>query len=54
MIRNKQHLAALRPYDGVLVSRPCTTPTRQQPESVDGRSKLQKAEVEMAKSLVET
>jgi DNA end-binding protein Ku len=54
VIRNKQHLAALRPHDGVLVLETMYYADEiRQPESVDGKAKLQKAEVEMAKSLVE-
>jgi DNA end-binding protein Ku len=54
VIRNKQHLAALRPYDGVLVLETMYYADEvRQPESVDGNARLQKAEVEMAKSLVE-
>jgi DNA end-binding protein Ku len=54
VIRNKQHLAALRPYDGRLVLETMYYADEiRQPESVDGNTRLQKAEVEMAKSLVE-
>jgi DNA end-binding protein Ku len=54
VIRNKQHLAALRANDGRLVLETMYYPDEiRQPESVDGRSRLQKAEVDMAKSLVE-
>ena len=54
VIRNKQHLAALRPYDGRLVLETMYYADEiRQPESVNGRSRLQKAEVEMATSLVE-
>jgi DNA end-binding protein Ku len=54
VIRNKQHLAALRAYDGVLVLETMYYADEiRQPESVNGKAKLQKAEVEMAKSLVE-
>jgi DNA end-binding protein Ku len=54
VIRNKQHLAAMRPHDGVLVLETMYYADEiRQPESVDGKAKLQKAEVEMAKSLVE-
>jgi DNA end-binding protein Ku len=55
VIRNKQHLAALRAHDGVLVLETMYYADEiRQPESVDGKAgKLQKAEVEMAKSLVE-
>jgi DNA end-binding protein Ku len=54
VIRNKQHLAALRPYDGTLVLETMYYADEiRRPESVDGKAKLQKGEVEMAKSLVE-
>jgi DNA end-binding protein Ku len=55
VIRNKQHLAALRAHDDVLVLETMYYADEiRQPESVDGKAgKLQKAEVEMAKSLVE-
>jgi DNA end-binding protein Ku len=54
VIRNKQHLAALRAFDGRLVLETMYYADEiREPESVDGRSKLQKAEVDMAKSLVE-
>ena len=54
VIRNKQHLAALRANDGRLILETMYYPDEiRQPESVDGKGKLQKAEVEMAKSLVE-
>jgi DNA end-binding protein Ku len=58
VIRNKQHLAALRAHDDVLILETMYYPDEiRQPESVDGkassRSRLEKAEVEMAKSLVE-
>jgi DNA end-binding protein Ku len=54
VIRNKQHLAALRAHDGVLVLETMYYADEiRQPETVDGKGKLQKAEIEMAKSLVE-
>ena len=54
VIRNKQHLAALRPYDGRLVLETMYYADEiRRPEAVDGTTKLQKAEVDMAKSLVE-
>ena len=54
VIRNKQHLAALRALDGVLVLETMYFADEvRKPEKVDGKGKLQKAEVEMAKSLVE-
>src|SRR6476646_149851 len=54
VIRNKQHLAALRAHDAVLVLETMYYADEvRKPESVNGRTRLQKAEVEMAKSLVE-
>jgi DNA end-binding protein Ku len=57
VIRNKQHLAALRPYDGVLVLETMYYEDEvRKPQSLDGdlgTARLQKPEVEMAKSLVE-
>src|SRR6266496_414774 len=54
VIRNKQHLAALRAHDGVLVLETMYYADEvRTPESVNGRARLQKPEVEMAKSLVE-
>jgi DNA end-binding protein Ku len=54
VIRNKQHLAALRAHDDVLVLETMYYADEiRQPESVNGKTRLQKAEVEMAKSLVE-
>jgi DNA end-binding protein Ku len=55
VIRNKQHLAALRPYEGVLLLETMYYADEvRKPESVDGSgTRVQKAEVEMAKSLVE-
>jgi len=54
VIRNKQHLAALRAHDGVLVLETMYYADEvRKPQSVNGRTRLQKAEVEMAKSLVE-
>jgi DNA end-binding protein Ku len=54
VIRNKQHLACLRPYDGVLVLETMYYADEiRKPESVDGKGDVRKAEVEMAKSLVE-
>jgi DNA end-binding protein Ku len=57
VIRNKQHLAALRPYKDVLLLETMYYADEvRQPEALDGElgtAKLQKAEVEMAKSLVE-
>jgi DNA end-binding protein Ku len=57
VIRNKQHLAALRPYESVLLLETMYYADEvRKPESLDGdlgTARLQKAEVEMAKSLVE-
>jgi DNA end-binding protein Ku len=54
VIRNKQHLAALRPYEGMLVLETMYYADEiRKPEGVDSKGRLQKAEVEMAKSLVE-
>jgi DNA end-binding protein Ku len=54
VIRNKQHLAALRPWDGVLVLETMYYHDEvRKPERANGSAKLAKPEVEMAKSLVE-
>jgi DNA end-binding protein Ku len=54
VIRNKQHLAALRPWEGTLVLETMYYADEvRTPESVDGSTRLRKPEVEMAKSLVE-
>ena len=54
VIRNKQHLAALRPWNDVLVLETMYYADEvRQPETVDGKVELRKPEVEMAKSLVE-
>ena len=54
VIRNKQHLAALRPWEGTLVLETMYYADEvRPPESVDGTTRLRKPEVEMAKSLVE-
>jgi DNA end-binding protein Ku len=54
VIRNKQHLAALRPYDDLLLLETMYYADEvRKPERVNGKARLQKAEVEMAKSLVE-
>jgi DNA end-binding protein Ku len=54
VIRNKQHLAALRSADGRLILETMYYADEiREPESVDGRTRVEKAEVEMAKSLVE-
>jgi DNA end-binding protein Ku len=54
VIRNKQHLAALRAHDGRLILETMYYADEiREPDAVDSKGKLQKAEVEMAKSLVE-
>ena len=57
VIRNKQHLAALRTYEGVLLLETMYYADEvRSPQSLDGdigSTRVQKAEVEMAKSLVE-
>ena len=54
VIRNKQHLAALRPYDGRLVLETMYyTDEVRKPETVESGGQLRKPEVDMAKSLVE-
>jgi DNA end-binding protein Ku len=57
VIRNKQHLAALRPYEGLLFLETMYYADEvRKPQALDGdlgSAKLQKAEAEMAKSLVE-
>jgi DNA end-binding protein Ku len=54
VIRNKQHLACLRSYEGVLVLETMYYADEiRKPESVDGKAQVRKPEVEMAKSLVE-
>jgi DNA end-binding protein Ku len=54
VIRNKQHLAALRAHDGILVLETMYYADEvRKPEKVNGNARVQKAEVEMAKSLVE-
>jgi DNA end-binding protein Ku len=54
VIRNKQHLACLRPYDKLLVLETMYYADEiRKPESVDGKVDVRKPEVEMAKSLVE-
>jgi DNA end-binding protein Ku len=57
VIRNKQHLACLRTYDGVLLLETMYYADEvRNPQSLDGdvgTARLQKAEVDMAKSLVE-
>jgi DNA end-binding protein Ku len=54
VIRNKQHLAALRPWEGIIVLETMYFADEiRKPEAVDGKGDLRKAEVEMARSLVE-
>jgi DNA end-binding protein Ku len=54
VIRNKQHLAALRPWQGILLLETMYYADEvRQPETVDGKVSVRKPEVEMAKSLVE-
>ena len=54
VIRNKQHLACLRPYeDGLVLETMYYADEVRQPERVDGDVEVRKPEVEMAKSLVE-
>jgi DNA end-binding protein Ku len=54
VIRNKQHLAALRPWEGILLLETMYYADEvRRPEKLDGQVQLRKPEVEMAKSLVE-
>jgi len=54
VIRKKQHLAAVRPRDGILVLETMYFADEvRKPESVETKGQLRKAEVDMAKSLVE-
>jgi DNA end-binding protein Ku len=57
VIRNKQHLAAVRPYERVLLLETMYYADEvRKPEALDGdlgKTRLQSAEVDMAKSLVE-
>jgi DNA end-binding protein Ku len=54
VIRKKQHLAALRPYEGLLLLETMYFADEvRKPESVETKGQLRKAEVEMAKALVE-
>jgi DNA end-binding protein Ku len=54
VIRSKQHLSALRPWNGMLVLETMYYADEvREPEKVDGKASLRKPEVEMAKSLVE-
>jgi DNA end-binding protein Ku len=54
VIRNKQHLAAVRAYEGALVLETMYYADEvRKPEQADGKVTIRKPEVEMAKSLVE-
>ena len=53
MIRNKQHLAALRPYEGALVLETMYYADELREPDAPELPKLRKAEVDMAKTLVE-
>ena len=54
VIRNKQPLACLRPWEGtILLETMYFADEIRQPESVDGKGDLRKPEVEMARTLVE-
>ena len=54
VIRNKQHLACLRPMEGLLVLETMYYADEiRRPEKVDVKGELRAAEVEMAKTLVE-
>ena len=54
VIRKKQHLAALRPWNGVILLETMYFADEiRKPESVDSGGKLRSAEVEMARSLVD-
>ena len=54
VIRKKQHLAALRPYDDVLLLETMYFADEvRKPEQVETKGDLRKPEVEMAKALVE-
>ncbi|HZC28622.1 MAG TPA: Ku protein [Gaiellaceae bacterium] len=54
VIRNKQHLACLRPWQGTIVLETMYFADEiRKPEAVDGKGELRKAELEMARSLVE-
>ena len=54
VIRKKQHLAALRPYEDVLLLETMYFADEvRKPESVNGKGRLSSAELQMAKSLVE-
>ena len=54
VIRKKRYLAALRPYEGtILLETMYFADEVRKPESVDTKGQLRKAEVDMAKSLVQ-
>jgi DNA end-binding protein Ku len=54
VIRKKQHLAALRPYEDVLLLETMYFADEvRKPESVDGKGRLASGELQMAKSLIE-
>jgi DNA end-binding protein Ku len=54
VIRKKQHLACLRPYENVILLETMYFADEvRKPESLNGKGKLSPAEVQMAKSLVE-
>jgi DNA end-binding protein Ku len=54
VIRKKQHLAVLRPWQGTLLLETMYFADEvRKPESVDGKGDLRPAELEMARSLVE-
>jgi DNA end-binding protein Ku len=54
VIRNKQHLACLRPWHGAIVLETMYFADEiRKPEAVDGKGKLRKAEVDMARTLVD-
>jgi DNA end-binding protein Ku len=54
VIRNKQHLACLRPWQGTIVLETMYFADEiRKPESVDGKGELRKAELDMARTLVD-
>jgi DNA end-binding protein Ku len=54
VIRNKQHLACLRPWERTLVLETMYFADEvRKPESIDGKGELRKAEVDMARTLVD-
>ena len=54
VIRNKQHLACLRPWQRtILLETMYFADEIRKPESVDGKGELRKPEIEMARTLVE-